>query len=56
MPFLNRTLEFAELNPNPDFYEFERQKEKDVVFGAGDGQVGLCTLGWYALTCSLTIV
>lgn len=28
VPFLNRTLEFAELNPNPDFYEFERQKEK----------------------------
>ena len=28
VPFLKRTLGCAELNPNPDFYECERQKER----------------------------
>ena len=33
LPFMNRTLEFAELNPNLDVYECERQKERRCVWG-----------------------
>lgn len=38
------------------FMSVRDKRKEDVVFGAGAGQVGLCTLRWYASTCSLTIV
>ena len=56
VPCLNKTLKFAELNPNPDFGNVRIKRKEDVVFGVGDGWVGLWTLEFYALTGSVTIV